>query len=143
MNHNKRLFIYLLGLLLAAGFLFTSCAKSTSMAPGKTPKCAVGKNLTQEIAAEAEVTEFSCFFKKWDGSETLHYKVTIKNTADTPQRFKVNIFLDNGKAVGGLIPRKTKKGLVKPGATGSFVYPVNDMADIPGEVTLFVKTIAQ
>ncbi len=142
MNHNKRFFFYLLGLFLTAGILFAGCATTGSMAPGKTPECATGK-VMQEIASEAKVTEFSCFFKKWDGSETLHYKVAVKNTTDSPQRFKVNIFLDNGKAVGGLIPRKTKKGLVAPGAMASFVYPVNDMPDSPGEVTLIVKTMAQ
>ena len=142
MNHHKRFFIYQLGLLLTAGFLFTGCAKTGSKTPGKTPECVTGK-VMQEIASAAEVTEFSCFFKKWDGSETLHFKVAVKNNAGSPQRFKVNIFLDNGKAVGGLIPRKTKKGLVAPGATASFVYPVNDMPDNPGEVTLLVKTIAK
>lgn len=143
MNHNTRFFIYLLGLLSAVGFLFTSCAKPASTASGEMPQCVVGETVVEEIAADAEVTEFSCFYKKWDGSKTLHYKVTVKNNADTPQRFKVNIFLDNGKAVGGLIPRKTNKGLVAPGATSSFVYPVNDMEGKAGEVTLMVKPIAQ
>ena len=143
MNHNKRFLIYLLGFLLTAGFLITSCAKTASKAPGKALQCAVTGQIIQEIAAEAEVEEFSCFYKQWEGSETLHFKVTVKNNADTPQRFRVNIFLDNGKGVGGLIPRKTKKGLVKPGTSASFVYPVSGMTDKPGEITLIVKPMAQ
>ena len=60
-----------------------------------------------------------------------------------PQRFKVNIFLDNGKGVGGLIPRKTSKGLVKPGETAKFVYPVKSVQKRPKAITLIIKTIEQ
>jgi hypothetical protein len=55
----------------------------------------------------------------------------------------VNIFLDNGKAVGGLLPRKTKKGLVKPGQTVNFVYPVKDMYEKPKAITLIIKTMGK
>jgi hypothetical protein len=73
----------------------------------------------------------------------LHFNVAVKNVSDTPQRFRVNIFLDNGKAVGGLIPRKTKDGLVPPGETATFVYPVKDMDRGPKAVTVMVKTMSQ
>jgi hypothetical protein len=69
--------------------------------------------------------------------------MVLTNISDQPQRYRVNIFLDNGKAVGGLIPRKTKKGLVKPGETASFVYPVKGMDRGPGSVTVLVKTMSQ
>ena len=92
---------------------------------------------------EAELAEFSCVMKEWSGSDTLHFNVAVKNVSDTPQRFRVNIFLDNGKAVGGLIPRKTKDGLVQPGDTAKFVYPVKDMDRGPKSVTVMVKTMSQ
>jgi hypothetical protein len=69
--------------------------------------------------------------------------VAVKNVCDKPQRFRVRIFLDNGKAVGGLLPRKTKKGLIKPGQTAKFVYPVKGMAEKPGSVDLFITTMGQ
>ena len=72
----------------------------------------------------------------------LHFKVGVKNVSGQPQRFRVNIFLDNDKAIGGLIPRKTKKGLVKPGATASFVYPVKGMSDKANAVTLLIKKMS-
>jgi len=103
--------------------------------------CIAGAKIDQSIASEAMLEEFSCFFKKFEGAEVVHFKVAVKNVSDKPQRFRVHIFLENGKAVGGLIPRKTKKGLVEPGATGSFVYPVNGMTDKPQEVMLNVKTV--
>jgi hypothetical protein len=105
--------------------------------------CVAESKMTQEIAPEAELADFSCSFKKWKGKETLHFKVAVKNVSQEPQRYRVNIFLDNGKAVGGLIPRKTNKGLVNPGDTASFVYPVKEMAMQPNELFIKVSTLAQ
>ncbi len=102
--------------------------------------CVAEDQLEKTVAPEAELETFSCLFKKWEGSKTLHFKVAIKNKSDKAQRFRVNIFLDNGKAVGGLIPRKTKKGLVEPGKSGSFVYPVKGMAAKPKSFILKVST---
>ena len=117
-------------------------------AGGFTPKdatseflCAVDNNVNADVAPEAKLEGFTCSFKKWEDAETLHFKVAIKNLSDKPQRFKVNIFLDNGKAVGGLIPRKTKKGLVQPGKTASFTYPVKGVTRQPKEVMLKIRTM--
>ena len=104
--------------------------------------CVAESQLEKTVAPEAELETFSCLFKKWEGSKTLHFKVVIKNVSDKAQRFRVNIFLDNDKAVGGLIPRKTKKGLIEPGKTGSFVYPVKGMEDKPKSLILKIKTIS-
>lgn len=111
--------------------------------PGEVFPCAADSKIEKAIAPEAELTDFSCVLKKWEGSDTLHFNVSVKNISDQPQRYRVNIFLDNGKAVGGLIPRKTKKGLVKPGETASFVYPVKGMDCGPRSVTVLVKTMSQ
>ena len=53
------------------------------------------------------------------------------------------LFLDNGKAVGGLLPRKGKPPVVKPGEEVSFSYPLKGMAEKAGNVTLLVKTVSQ
>ena len=111
--------------------------------PGEVFPCVADGKLDKTIAAEASLEEFSCVFKKWEGADTLHFKVALKNVSSEPQRYKVNIFLDNGKAVGGLIPRKTKKGLVQPGATASFVYPVKNMTKEPKGITLNVRTMSK
>ncbi len=121
-----------------------------SCAGGLTPKnapavfpCVSPDKLEIVITPRAELVDFSCSFKKWEGAETLHFKVAVKNVSDQPQRYRVNIFLDNGKAVGGLIPRKTKKGLVKPGETASFLYPVKGMAHQPKSVMLRISTMGK
>ena len=129
--------IAVLGCLVGAG-----CAGPKPM-PGEIFPCAADSKIETSIAPEAELADFSCILKEWNGSDTLHFNVAVKNVSDQPQRYRVNIFLDNGKAVGGLIPRKTKKGLVQPGQTASFVYPVKGMDRGPKSLTILVKSMSQ
>jgi len=109
---------------------------------GGVPSCISKGNIEESIPSEAMLTDFSCNFKMFEGAEVLHFNVGLKNVSNTPQRFRVHIFLDNGKAVGGLIPRKTAKGLVGPGQTASFEYPVNGMTGLPNHIILNVSTMA-
>ncbi len=129
-----------LALLLAVACLaMAGCAGAQ---PDSSPSCVPADKLEKTVAPEAKLMEFSCFFKEWKGAEVLHFKVKIQNASDQPQRYRVNIFLDNDKAVGGLIPRKTKNGLVKPGESAEFVYPVRGMSEKPGGVDLIIRTMA-
>ncbi|MBW2103245.1 MAG: hypothetical protein JRH05_11335 [Deltaproteobacteria bacterium] len=141
MKNGIRMAALLLAALACGGLLLGGCAAQKPK-PGEPFSCVAPGKLEKQIVPEASLQEFSCFFKKWKGSETLHFKVAVKNVSTGPRRFRVNIFLDNGKAVGGLIPRKTKKGLVKPGQTASFIYPVKGMDEKPGAVTLIIRTIS-
>ena len=122
--------------------VFAGCA-GPKPKPGEVFPCAADSKIEKTIAPEAELADFSCVMKKWEGSETLHFNVAVKNISDQPQRYKVNIFMDNGKAAGGLIPRTTKKGLVEPGKTESFVYPVTGMDRAPKSIELMIKTMSQ
>lgn len=105
--------------------------------------CAPKVTMDADTAGKVMLENFSCFFKRYEGEQVVHFKVGLKNVSDTPQRYRVNMFLENGKAVGGLLPRKTKKGLVKPEASTSFVYPVKGMTDKPKEIMLIIKTMGQ
>ena len=142
MNHFKGVSTWLLVVLVTTGLALTGCAL-TKPKPGEVFPCVAEGKLDKTVAPEAELAEFSCLFKRWEGADTLHFKVGVKNVSDKPQRFRVNIFLDNDKAVGGLIPRKTKKGLIKPGQTATFVYPVKGMTKKAKAVTLRIATIGQ
>lgn len=138
--------ISLLVMLVAAAVLaLGGCAakQDTAKAAPDTFACAGKGKLVRATAPEAKLVGFSCFFKKWKGEKVLHFKVAVKNVSKEDQRFKVNIFMDNGKAVGGLLPRKIKKGLVKPGAVAKFTYPVRGMTKKPGSVTVLVKTMSK
>lgn len=142
MNRLRGVSTWLLVIFVAAGLILAGSIAAKAKADEVFPCVAEGK-LDKTIAPEAELVEFSCVFKKWEGSETLHFNVAIKNVSNQLQRFRVNIFLDNGKAVGGLIPQKVKGGLVKPGQIAKFVYPVNVMNEKPKGITLFVKTMGK
>ena len=122
--------------------LGTGAGAKANAAQGEFP-CAQEGKISKEISPEAQLAGFSCFFKKFEGLQTLHFKVALKNVSDKPQRYRVRIFLDNGKAIGGLIPRKTKKGLIKPGQTTTFVYPVGRMTAKPGSIELYITTMGQ
>ena len=135
--------LWLTLIVVAAVLALTGCA-GKGYTPENAPSefvCAVNNNVDIDIAGGAELADFTCFFKKWEGAETLHFRVAVKNLSDKPQRYKVNIFLDNDKAVGGLIPRRTGKGLVEPGQTASFEYPVKGVTRQPKEVILKIRTI--
>ena len=54
--------------------------------------CIADDKLEKAVAPEAELAALMCSFKKWEGSETLHFNVTVKNVSDKEQRYKVNIF---------------------------------------------------
>jgi len=143
MKQFKWVSIWATLIAVAAVLAITGCA-GKGYTPENAPNeflCAVNNNVDIDIAGEAELADFACFYKKWEGAETLHFKVAVKNLSDKPQRYKVNIFLDNDKAVGGLIPRKTAKGLLEPGKSASFVYPVKGVTRQPKEVILKIRTM--
>ncbi|UCD33563.1 MAG: hypothetical protein JSV38_06785, partial [Desulfobacterales bacterium] len=123
MNRLIGVSTWLLVISAAALLVIAGCGGAKPK-PGEVFPCVADGKLDKTIAPEASLEDFSCVYKTWKGSETLHFNVAVKNISSTDQRFKVNIFLENDKAVGGLIPRKTKKGLVKPGQIAKFTYPV-------------------
>ncbi|MGA8279851.1 MAG: hypothetical protein WB853_03060 [Desulfobacterales bacterium] len=136
----------LLAAFMAAAFLFFTGCAGKGYTPGTAPdsfQCVPESKLEKDIVPEAALESLSCSFKKYEGKETLHLKVAVKNVSDKPQRYRVNLFMDNGKAVGGLIPRTTKEGLVEPGQSKSFDYPVVDMPASPKAMTLIIKTASQ
>ncbi|MCD4742461.1 MAG: hypothetical protein K8R67_08315 [Desulfobacteraceae bacterium] len=129
--------------IFAAGILIMAGCMNAGPKPGEVFSCAEDSDITKTIAPEASLENFSCVIKKWEGANTLHFNVAIKNISNKDQRFKVNIFLENGKAVGGLLPRKIKKGLIKPGQIAEFTYPVAGVNGAPGKIDLFIKTMSK
>ncbi len=126
--------------LIFSCILFSVGCTGMQSKPGEVFDCGA---VHSTLAPEAELAEFSCVVKEWNGANVLFFNVGIKNVSTADQRYKINIFLDNGKAVGGLLPRKTKKGLVKPGDIARFSYPVAGMTVPDGDVELLVKTMGQ
>lgn len=142
MNRIKRVMTGIILVLSATGLLLAGCAGTTTKAGEDLApdQCVSSKKLDQDIAPQAQLEGLTCSFKKFEGVDTLHMKVTVKNISNQPQRYRINIFLDNGKAMGGLIPRSLKAGLVQPGQTASFEYPFIQMTEKPKEVFLRITT---
>ncbi|MFZ0241847.1 MAG: hypothetical protein WAL90_09395 [Desulfobacterales bacterium] len=137
--------VFMVAVMAAICFSLIGCA-GKGFTPATAPDsfaCVPESKLEKKIAPEAALESLSCSFDTYEGKETLHLKVAVKNVSDKPQRFRVNIFMDNGKAAGGLIPRTTKEGLVEPGQSKSFDYPVVDMPESPKKMTLIIKTASQ
>ena len=130
-------------ILLGCTLALTGFTASNSMAASSGLSCAEAGSIDAQVVTEAEVVGLNCFFKDYKDVKSLHFEVKIKNVSSTDQRYRINLFLDNGKAVGGLLPRKGKPPVVKPGEEASFTYPFKAMADKAGEVTLLVKTVSQ
>ena len=84
--------------------------------------------MLESVSPEAELVSLKCVQKKFDGADSVWFDVAVKNISQKDQRFKINIFLPDGKGVGGLLPSSTKKGLVKPGAVAEFSYPAKGVA---------------
>jgi hypothetical protein len=103
--------------------------------------CEGAKKIEAEVSPDAELLAVGCSYKEYKNKNSLHFDVKIRNTSAQAQRYRVNIFLDNGKAVGGLIPRKGKPPVLQPGEEASFTYPVQGMEDVADEVTVLVKTL--
>jgi len=97
----------------------------------------------EAMAPEAELVSFQCVKKDYNNFPSTWFEVTLKNKSDQDQRFKVNIFLPDGKAVGGLLPQSTSKGLVNPGAEIKGAYPAQGVAEPPAEISLMVKTLSK
>lgn len=127
--------------LVVVGLMFLACGGAAFATGGGD--CVAADKLDQEIVPEAELAGFTCSFKPYEGAECLHVTVGVKNVSTAPQRYRINVFFDNGKAVGGLLPQKTKNGLVEPGQTASFTYPVTGMTAKPGSIFLRIGTMGK
>ena len=133
-------------ILLAYALALTGCATynsaATSPAASSGLSCAEAGTIDAQVVTEAEVVGLDCSFKDYKGVKSLHFDVKLKNVSTSDQRYRVNLFLDNGKAVGGLLPRKGKPPVIKPGEEAAFTYPMQGMAEKAGNVTLLVKTVS-
>ncbi|SMC19670.1 hypothetical protein SAMN02746041_00746 [Desulfacinum hydrothermale DSM 13146] len=102
-------------------------------------QCPAG--ITWDVAESAAVTQFQCAVKPFKGKEMLQYLVELQNVSDQPLRYRVQIINPEGKSVGGLIPRKGKPPVVKPGEKAQFTYPVPGYTQIPDKLEVVVLAL--
>ena len=120
---------------------------------GDQPAGAEKAEIKNILAPEVEVTSFKYYLDekcKISKQNCLTFEITLKNVSDKPQRFITRITLpDEGKSVGGFVPRKGKKDkktgekmppVIDPGKTATAKYPVfyyDQPKKIEVEVTVY------
>jgi len=124
-----------LALLIAAG-----CAGTKYVPKGKVTCPA---NITWNVVPQADVTSFSCTLAEFKKKPAVIFKVGVKNISDKAQRFRVQIYLlEEGKAVGHLVPRKGKPPVLKPGQEKVVTCPVIKATNLPKKLEVVIKTIS-
>ncbi len=124
-----------LGLLIVAGYVEAKYIPKGEIA------CLA--DITWSVVPQADITSFSCTVTEFKKKPAVVFKVGIKNISDKAQRFRVQIFLlKEGKAVGGLVPRKGKPPVLKAGEEKIVAYPVIKATQLPGKLEVVVKTIS-
>ncbi len=100
----------------------------------------ISPNIVYEVADSAEITKVAYYFKEYKGKTRLHIELTLKNVSKDVKRYRVNIFLPEGPAGGGLYPRAVKgdvKG-VEAGKELSQEFPMY-FNELPSGFTIVVK----
>jgi len=138
MRKKSSVVILLFGAL--ALLMVTGCAETKYIPKGKVA-CPV--DIAWNVVPQADITSFSCTVTEFKKKPAVVFKVGIKNISDKAQRFRVQIFLlKEGKAVGGLVPRKGKPPVLKPGQEKVVTYPVIKATQLPKKLEVIVKTIS-
>ena len=88
-------------IILITVMLF-ACMSTLSYATTPNPaKISCPATIEWQITEQAEITSFACEVGTFKKKTALIYTVSIKNTAEQAQRYRLNIFLlDQNKAAG-------------------------------------------
>ena len=128
--------VLVLGLVVVFGLI--GCAGKG--APEKT-NCDAG--ITWEVAKEAKLTQFDCALGESGGQPALIFTVGLENVSDKPQRYRVNIFLeDMDKGFGHLVPRKGSPPVVEPGKSETVKIPFIGTDKESKQILVIVKTVS-
>lgn len=121
-------------LAAAAGIMFTL---SPAMA-GQTPE------VVYDVCPEAQVVQFEYPMAekcKIADQPCVTFKMTVKNVSEKPYRFMASIVTpEEGNGVGGLIPRKGKPPVVKPGDSDTVEYP-SRLFEMPKRIEVSIKVV--
>jgi hypothetical protein len=138
MRKKSRIVILLFGVL--ALLMATGCAETKYVPKGKV---ACPANITWNVVPQADITSFSCTVAEFKKKPAVIFKVGVKNVSEKAQRFRVQIYLlEEGKAVGHLVPRKGKPPVLKPGQEKVVTCPVIKATQLPKKLEVVIKTIS-
>ena len=110
---------------------------------GAPEKANCKADITWEVDKEAKLTQFDCALGESGGQPALIFTVGLENASDKPQRYRVNIFLeDMDKAFGHLVPRKGSPPVVEPGKSETVKIPFIGTEIESKKILVIVKTVS-
>jgi hypothetical protein len=126
--------------VITAMLLTVACATATKQAPAENVQC-TAKTIDWEVTPDVSIDKFSCALGKHGTDPALIFTVTLRNTTQTPHRYRVNIFLDDmGKAAGYFVPRKGKPPRIAAGAEKTIKIPFLKTTAMSDDILVIVKT---
>ena len=110
---------------------------------GAPEKTNCDAKISWEVAKEAKLTQFDCALGESGGQPALIFTVGLENASDKPQRYRVNIFLeDMDKGFGHLVPRKGSPPVLEPGKSETVKIPFIGTDKETKKILVIVKTIS-
>ena len=110
---------------------------------GAPEKTNCDAKINWEVAQEAKLTQFDCALGESGGQPALIFTVGLENASDKPQRYRVNIFLeDMDKGFGHLVPTKGSPPVVEPGKSETVKIPFMGTDKESKKILVMVKTIS-
>ena len=110
---------------------------------GAPEKANCNAEITWEVVKEAKLTQFDCALGESGGQSALIFSVGLENASDKPQRYRVNIFLeDMDKGFGHLVPRKGSPPVMEPGKSETVKIPFIGTDKESKKILVMVKTIS-
>ena len=110
---------------------------------GAPEKINCDADITWEVVAEAKLIQFDCALGESGGQPALIFTVGLENASDKPQRYRINIFLeDMDKGFGHLVPRKGSPPVLEPGKSETVKIPFIGTDKESKKILVIVKTIS-
>ena len=110
---------------------------------GAPEKINCDAEISWEVVREAKLTQFDCTLGESGGQPALIFTVGLENASDKPQRYRINIFLeDMDKAFGHLVPRKGSPPVLEPGKNETVKIPFIGTVKESKKIFVIVKTVS-
>ena len=136
LKHASMMSVLILGLMGT----FWPMAWAGEGAPEKT-NC--DAEIAWDVVKEAKLTQFDCALGESGGQPALIFTVGLENASDKPQRYRVNIFLeDMDKGFGHLVPAKGNPPVLEPGKSETVKIPFIGTDKESKKILVIVKTIS-
>jgi uncharacterized protein YcfL len=119
--------------LSVVAFLFVVCTIQPTLSSEASKQ-----EITYDVPQSAEIASVSYFVQEYKGKKRLHMKVGIKNISDKNLRYRVNIYLPDGVAGGGMYPRKADA--IKAGEVHNRTFPMY-YNELPTRFDIVVKEL--